>query len=133
MIEIIKLVKIMSKMWNVGVYVVCMSKPKAISSGFLASLPAEAGNQRLGPDRRDNKERLCRRFGFYVRVGHQVVPVSMIQRVNLVGLDYFSGHQAWLPGAKTIHAICKAAVCIVGTYVFMATMGGGTAGAMPRD
>lgn len=61
--------------------------------------------------------------------------VLWVQSVNLVGcLDYFSGHQAWLSAAKTIHAIRKAAVCVVGTYavVFMAAVGGGTAGSVPR-
>lgn len=83
---------------------------------------------------------LCSRFVFYVQVtGHQVVPVSVVlwvQSVNLVGcLDYFSGHQAWLSTAEAIHAIREAAVSVVGTYVviFMATVWGGTTGAVPGD
>lgn len=38
-------------------------------------------------------------------------------------------------GAKTIHGISKAGVCIVGAYVviFMAVIGGRTAGPVPRD
>ncbi len=110
-----------------------------VSSNLLVYLPADAGNQRFGPDWGDNKERLCCRFGFYVLVaGHQVVPfhvVLWVQSVNLVGrLDYFSGHQAWLTRAKAIHGISKAAVCIVGTYVviFTAVVRGGTTGAVPR-
>lgn len=110
------------------------------SPGLAAYLPADAGDQRLGPDWGHNKERLCSRFGFYVLVaGHQVVPfyvVLWVQSVKLVGrLDYFSGHQAWLTRAETIHGISKAAVGIVGAFVviFMAAVRGGTAGAVPKD
>lgn len=90
-------------------------KPKATTCWFRANLPADAGNKWLGPDGRDDKERLRCRFGFYILITrHQVVPVSvvlLVQGINLVGcLDYFSGHKAWLTGAKTIHAICMAAV-----------------------
>ena len=106
----------------------------------LANLPADAGNQRLGPDWGHNKEWLCSGFGFQVLLtGHHVVPFSMVlwvQSVNLIGrLDYFSGNQAWLTGAKTIHGISKGAVCIVGPYVviFMAAVRGRTAGAVPGD
>lgn len=52
-----------------------------------AALPADAGNQRFGPDLGDDKERLCR-LGFYVLVrGHQVVPfrvVLWVQSVKMV-------------------------------------------------
>ena len=107
---------------------------------FFANLPADTGNQRLGPDLGDDEERFCCSFGFYVLVtGHQVIPFSVVlwvQSVNLVGcLDYFSGHQAWLTGAKTIHTISKTVVCIMGSYVviLLGAVWGGTAGAMPRD
>lgn len=110
------------------------------SPGFAASLPADAGNQWLGPDWGDHKERFCSLFGFNVLVaGHQVVRFYMVlwvQSVKLVGrLDYFGGHQAWLRGAETIHGIDEAAVGIVGTCVviFVAAVRGGTAGAMSRD
>lgn len=62
--------------------------------------------------------------------------ILWIQSVNLVGcLHYFSGNQVWMIGAKTIHGISKAGVCIVGAYVviFMAVIGGRTAGPVPRD
>lgn len=115
--------------------VLCVSSP-----GLAASSPADAGNQWLGPHRRDHDERLCSLFGFNVLVaGHQVVPfyvVLWVQSVKLVGrLDYFGGHQAWLRGAETVHGIGEAAVGIVGTNVviFVAAVRGGTAGAMPRD
>lgn len=110
------------------------------SPGFAASLPADAGNQWLGPDWGDHKERFCSLFGFNVLVaGHQVVCFYMVlwvQSVKLVGrLDYFGGHQAWLRGAEAIHGIDEAAVGIVGTCVviFVAAVRGGTAGAMSRD
>lgn len=117
-----------------------MCKPKVLSPDFFGNLPADAGNQWLGPHLRDNKERLYSRFGFHVMVaGHHVVsfPVVLwVQSINLVGcLDYFSGHQTWLTGAKTIHGITEAAVCIVGTYVviFMAAVWGGTSRAVPGN
>lgn len=122
---------------------VCLSGVVRVSHEhqvLTADLPADAGDQRLGPDRGDNKERLCSSFGFYVLLaGHQVVSfyvVFWVQSVNLVGrLDYFSGHQAWLTRAKPIHGISEAAVCIVGAYgvILMAAVRGGTAGAVPGD
>lgn len=62
--------------------------------------------------------------------------VLWVQSVHLVGrLDYFSGHEALLTGAKSIHGLGQAAVCIVGTYVviFMAAVGRGAAGPVPQD
>lgn len=104
----------------------------------MPDLPADAGNQRLGPDWWNNKERLSSRFSLDVLVtGHQVVPfyvVLWVQGVNLVGrLDYLRGHQARL--AEAVHGIREAAVGVVGSYVviFMAAVGGGAAGAVPRN
>lgn len=112
----------------------------SFSSGLAVKLPAETGNQWLRPDRGDDKERLCSRFGFKVLLaGHQEVPfhvVLWVQSVELVGrLDYFRGHQAWLTRTETIHGIGKAAVCVMGAgvVILVAAVGGGTAGAVPRD
>lgn len=108
---------------------------------ITADLPADAGDQRLGPDWGDDKERLCCGFGLQILVaGHQVVPfhvVLWVQSVNLVGgLDYFGGHQARLSHAtKPIHGISQAAVRVVGTHgvvLVMAAVGGRAAGAVPR-
>lgn len=115
-----------------------LSKPKLISPGFFGNLP-DAGNQRLGPNLGDHKERLHSRFGFHVMLaGHHVVPVPVglwVQSVHLAGgLDYLRGHQAWLSGDKTIHGIFQAAVCVVGTdAVLVAAVWGRTAGAVPGD
>ena len=116
-----------------------MCKQTAVSSGFLMGLPADAGNQRLGPDRGDDKERLCRRFLDVLVAGNQEVPLDVVlrvQSVHLVGrLDDLSGHQARLAGAEAVHGVGEAAVCVVGAdvVVFMAAVGGGAAGAMSRD
>lgn len=109
-----------------------------VSSGPPAGLPADAGNQRLGPDWRDDKERLCSSFGFDVLLrGHQVVPLHVVlrvQSVNRVGrLDYLGGHQAWLTSTEAIHGVCEAAVGVVGTdvVIFTDAVRGRTAGARP--
>lgn len=108
-------------------------------SALLRTSPADAGDQRFGPDGRDDEEGLRPRFGLHVLVaGHQIVPLYMVLRVqgvHLVGrLHDLTGRRAGLAGAEAVHGVGEAVVgAVVGAdaVLVVAAMRGGTAGPVP--